>query len=456
MSRQAVAIRARRQLSLKWFLIFSFLALGCVLVVGYSWLSVQFFIRGMDNIVASNMDRTVDRYLDRIHSGQDGAPSLFSGYAITRQWERMPPEIRAAFPRPPEDLYTLYKQRASHWFEHPDVIHFAMRLERQGQTLFVAKTATTANAPKIIGRNATRSMQTLLTISGLIAATLALIIWLLLRRIARPVAALGRWTGSLDPQRLREPPPDFSYPELNALAELIRTSLSSVQDSLEREHRFLRHASHELRTPIAVMRSNLELLSRLQETSAAPIDARQTQVVERMNRASLSMQHLTETLLWLSRDDREAPATHPIEIDTLIRELVEEMRYLLNEKRVSVSLVTHPCRLRLPEVPARIVLGNLIRNAFQHTWDGEIRIRQIQERIEILNSSPEPRDEAPQSLGFGLGLQLTAQLTERLGWGYANEAQPGGHRVFLKLRDEKEDVHPVDSGQHSRSNEAAP
>ncbi|EXJ12652.1 sensor histidine kinase [Imhoffiella purpurea] len=424
---------ARGQLSLKWFLIFSFLALGCVLVVGYSWLSVQFFIRGMDNIVASNMERAAERYLNGVPLDQREAPSLFSGYHITRNWERMPPEIRAAFPEPPEAQCLLYKQHTSRWFEHPDIIHFAMRLERQGHTLFIAKTVSAATSPKIIGRNAARSMHTLIIISILIVATLGLIIWLLLRRISRPVAELGRWTGSLDPQRLREPPPDFSYPELNALAELIRTSLSSVQESLEREHRFLRHASHELRTPIAVIRSNLELLSRLQETSGYPLDPRQRQVIERMERASFNMQHLTETLLWLSRDDREAPASHPVQIDALIRELVEEMRYLLNEKRVSVSLVTHPHRLVLPEVPARIVLGNLIRNAFQHTWDGEIRICQTQDRIEIVNRRPEPQEAIPQSLGFGLGLQLTAQLTERLGWVYENEAGTNGHRVLLSL-----------------------
>ncbi|MBK1649716.1 sensor histidine kinase [Rhabdochromatium marinum] len=440
---------ARGQLSLKWFLIFSFLALGCVLVVGYSWLSVQFFIRGMDNIVASNMERAAERYLNDVPLDQREAPSLFSGYHITLNWERMPPEIQAAFPEPPEAQCLLYKQHRSRWLEHPDIIHFAMRLERQGHTLFIAKTVSAATSPKIIGRNAARSMHTLIIISILIVATLGLIIWLLLRRISRPVAALGRWTGALDPQRLREPPPDFSYPELNALAELIRTSLSSVQESLEREHRFLRHASHELRTPIAVIRSNLELLSRLRETSENPVDIRQSQVLERMNRASLNMQHLTETLLWLSREGREAPSSHPVRLDALVEELVEEMRYLLNEKRVCICLDTHPYNLSIPEVPARIVLGNLIRNAFQHTWDGRVSIRQQEGRIEILNSRPESQEETQQSLGFGLGLQLTAQLTERLGWGYVNEAGSGGHRVVLKLRGEKETAHPVANGQHS-------
>lgn len=82
------------------------------------------------------------------------------------------------------------------------------------------------------------------------------------------------------------------------------------------------------------------------------------------------MQHLTETLLWLSRDLAVPPEAQQVDLDEMIRHLVEESWYLLNKKAVELELKTEPCSLILPESPARIVLGNLIRNTFQHTWQG--------------------------------------------------------------------------------------
>ncbi|MEB3733550.1 hypothetical protein ULF88_04010 [Halopseudomonas pachastrellae] len=60
-----------------------------------------------------------------------------------------------------------------------------------------------------------------------------------MRRVARPVGALGDWARGLNEQNLSQPAPDFSYPELNEFASLVRSSLSSVQQSLARERRFV-------------------------------------------------------------------------------------------------------------------------------------------------------------------------------------------------------------------------
>jgi len=83
--------------------------------------------------------------------------------------------------------------------------------------------------------NLDRSMRILVVVSLLTAVALTVIVWLLLRQVSRPVTARGHWTRSLNIERLAAPASDFSYPELNELAELIRTSLSAVQEGLERE-----------------------------------------------------------------------------------------------------------------------------------------------------------------------------------------------------------------------------
>lgn len=156
----------------------------------------------------------------------------------------------------------------------------------------------------------------------------------------------------------------------------------------------------------------------------------QDKVIDRIDRASLTMQHLTETLLWLSRESSDQPMTTPLALDTLVSNLVEDLQYLAANKNLEIEVQTSPCTAELPEVPARIVLGNLIRNAFQHTWEGKVSIIQQEHHIAIVNEQLEPL-QGTDDLGFGLGLQLTEQLTTKLGWQYNNEVGIKGHHVTI-------------------------
>ncbi|THF49995.1 MAG: HAMP domain-containing histidine kinase, partial [Methylophaga nitratireducenticrescens] len=271
-------------------------------------------------------------------------------------------------------------------------------------------------------------------VSALIALTLMLITWLLMRSISTPVARLNEWTQSLTPETLSQPAPDFLYPELNQMAKLIQNSLSSVQRSLDREHRFLRYTSHELRTPISVIRNNIELQHKVLQQTSSSLNPMQKDIADRIDRASITMQHLTETLLWLSREDNEKLPESVVEIDKLLLEITEEMRYLLRDKTVDLIINTQSYQCSISAVAARIVIGNLIRNAFQHTWEGEVIISQQGPQISIINRQFNADiDVIPSELGFGLGLQLTAQLTEKLGWFYQNLADETGHNVILDV-----------------------
>ena len=411
----------KRQLSLKLLVSLIFLSLAVVLVIGYSILSAHYYMRGMDSIMSSNMEQAARSYLESFpQHNRDGAAD-FSGYRIARHWSLMPEDIRSAFGQPPVRPGIMMKQVDSRWPAPPDVIYFLFRYQDGDGPLFVSRRFSRQTASALIGRNTAESMQLLLSISIGIAGILALIILVVLRRVSRPVTALGQWARALDSENLSQPPPDFSYPELNDLAGLIRTSLSSVQDSLEREHRFLRHASHELRTPIAIIRNNVELLHKLINHREPERTGQQQKVIDRIDRAGLTMQHLTETLLWLSKDEIEPLTGQKLQLDRLLQELVDEMTYLLSQKEVQLTLTTDPCTLFLPEIPARIVLGNLIRNAFQYSWEGCITIHQHGRLVVITNPQTSAAIDDRQELGFGLGLQLTAQLTAKLGWMYTNE-----------------------------------
>lgn len=418
------------QISLKMFVTLAFLLLAVVLVTGYSLLSAHYYRMGMDSVTASNMEEAARSYVKLVPSVKRIQFENFRGYRIASNWNHVPLDLQNVFgAAPPEPGFSIKVEKDS-WFNHPDFVYFVYRYQDENGTLFVTRRGSRATRPPLIGRNAAESRNMLLFISASIAGLLGITILLLLRRVSRPVASLGQWAHSLDADNLNDPPPDFSYPELNDLACLIRNSLSSVQESLDREHSFLRHASHELRTPITVIRNNIELLDKIKETTAPERIVLKKKAIDRIDRASLNMQYLTETLLWLSRKELQTLPGKQFELDSLLEEMVDEMKYLLDRKDVELKVETHPFIVFLPEFPVRIVLGNLIRNAFQHTWEGCITIRQQDNHVVVFNpQSPTGNDQ--HEPGFGLGLQLTMQLTQKLAWKYVDESTTYTHKVSI-------------------------
>ncbi|WP_181872810.1 sensor histidine kinase [Billgrantia montanilacus] len=412
-----------------------------LLVIGYSLLSAYYFTRGMDNIMMANMSQAAQSFIERVPATQHDVRNEFSGFTITRDWLQMPEEIRQAFDQPPREPNVLYKRVEGARLGPPDALNIAIHLQPDDFPLYVAMRMTHEMAPdhEVASLDAIHRLLALIAIGLAIVLLLTASLWWLWRHVSGPVNALGQWARTLDAAKLAELPPDFVYPELNEMAHLVRSSLSSAQESLAREQRFLAFASHELRTPISVVRSNLELMRKMQQCEPEESTFRQEQVLARMERASLTMKHLTETLLWLSRDQHEPLPSHELDLDKLIKEVIEELRYLLEEKCVEVTVDTERFATLLPEAPARIILGNLIRNAFLHTWEGQIAIRQEGCQVWIENEQSalaRDSDTGPSHTdqGFGLGLKLTEQLADKLGWPYTNQPGPMGHRIYIELR----------------------
>lgn len=422
----------KKQLSLKLSVALAFLFLGIVIVLAYSAISRHFFILGMDNIVSANMEQAAKSYIKTVSSDDRKFSSEFSGYVISHDWLEQPTIIQNTFSEPKQHNQ-LYKHMEAPWFSRPDVMYFLIALNINAEHLYISKTATSAEASGLIGANIKQSKKLLLILSSGIIIALTLVIWLMFRRVSQPVSELARWTHSLNTKTLKDTPPDFYYPELNEMASLIRNSLASAQQSLEREERFLSYASHELRTPISVVRNNIELLAKLKSASKVQSEPKFDQVIERIDRASLTMKNLSETLLWLSRDNNDDLSCQSLALDEVTEQLIEESRYLLTDKVVNIILSTEQGSFNvLPEHPVRIVLGNLIRNACQHTQYGEIVISQTKNMVSISNQYDYADSElSTTELGFGLGLQLTHQLTEKLGWHYSISNDNGKYRVVV-------------------------
>lgn len=211
--------------------------------------------------------------------------------------------------------------------------------------------------------------------------------------------------------------------------------MNAASDTLKREQEFLQYASHELRTPIAVLRTNSALLDKANPNP----DERERDIRDRINRASLTMKDMTETLLWLSRESTGVIPDDEIFLDDIVRQIAQDLEYLLQGKSITLAFELQAHSLELPLQAARILLTNLIRNAFQHTTSGSITIAQEDNEVQIINNLEGYALETNthKNMGFGLGLKLCHKLATRFNWQLEMEQTEQEHIVSIKFLDQK-------------------
>lgn len=144
------------------------------------------------------------------------------------------------------------------------------------------------------------------------------------------------------------------------------------------------------------------------------------------------MSHLVGTLLWLGRNDIHPLPNEHIELSLFIQSVIVDVRRLFphDYKKLTIRVSRHVSRIPGPAL--RIVLENIIRNAFQHALGNAICILQRGPRITVMNTTGRG-GALRENTGFGLGLELTERLTAKLGWEFSTTHADGYARATLVL-----------------------
>ncbi|MCG7585758.1 HAMP domain-containing sensor histidine kinase [Photobacterium sp. OFAV2-7] len=252
-------------------------------------------------------------------------------------------------------------------------------------------------------------------------------LWFYSYRVGKKSAALVDWAEQISTEKLDSERPDFRFDEYNRVATCLEQSLKRNAALMKREKKFLSHASHELRTPIAIIRANMEILERMDIPESA------LGSLSRVERANTNMQLITETLLWLGRKNDTAPAEYQVNLPHLLKQLIDDHTYLIQGESVEVihDYDTAPDEI-LPATPLMIVLNNLIRNAFQYTHKGWIKVTYQSGTIIVENYDMDLVNDR-EVVSFGLGLELTQKVCSRLNWNLDINYSDGGVKAVLQL-----------------------
>jgi Signal transduction histidine kinase len=230
---------------------------------------------------------------------------------------------------------------------------------------------------------------------------------LLLWQQTRPVRALMEAVQAVDPATPHLEPLERED-EVGELSRCFAQLLHRIEGFIQREQDFTRFASHELRSPLMVMRSSLDLLQEVSSDHATM----EHRALARIDQALKRMERLTDSFLWLSRETPNA--TCQVDSETF-EQLLQQYVELIPEARESIQLrIEPPLNWMIHPFVLSVILENLLNNARLH-GTGKVMVQAQGNQLTITNPLPqaETAAEHPAYSGFGYGLAIIEQLCDR-------------------------------------------
>jgi signal transduction histidine kinase len=185
--------------------------------------------------------------------------------------------------------------------------------------------------------------------------------WIVSGRVLAPI---GRITGvareiqatDLSRRIALDGPPD----ELKELADTFDAMLTRLDDAFAGQQRFIQEASHELRNPLAVIRTNLDVA--LADPDADPAELRR--VAELVGASAMRMSRLVDDLLVYARLGAPAREEVPVELGDLVVDAVDEFQALASSRGVELVIELAPqCIVDGDALALRQAVANLLHNA---------------------------------------------------------------------------------------------
>lgn len=221
----------------------------------------------------------------------------------------------------------------------------------------------------------------------------------------------------------------------NAMLDALERSMSALDASVHAQRQLVADASHELRTPVTSLRTNIEILQQAHDIDAGQREQLFADVVEQIEELTL----LIGDLIDLARGEEQQAATEDVRLDAIVREAVERARRASPETTFETTL-TPTVLVGVPERLGRAV-NNLIDNAVKYGPAGaaiEVTLRDGELIVRDHGRGIAPEDlphvfdrfyrgaEARGRPGSGLGLSIVRQVVEQHGGTVAATDAPGG------------------------------
>jgi signal transduction histidine kinase len=228
--------------------------------------------------------------------------------------------------------------------------------------------------------------------------------------------------------------------ELNKTAISLTQKVKNDYDSLKS---FTGNASHEIQTPLAIIKNKIELLSQSDN-----LEESQIHIIQSLNDATSRLSRLNQSLLLLTRiENRQFEPSDRIDLSAVVQKRIDNFRELAELKDIKIEKnIKNNIAVEMNDSLADILISNIILNAIKHNFPGgTIRIDLNESAFVVSNSGDEPKlktaelferfkkeSTSPESLGLGLSIAKT--ICDTYGFDVSYHYETGSHvvTVFLK------------------------
>ena len=259
---------------------------------------------------------------------------------------------------------------------------------------------------------------------SLLAIVIALVVVLVVQRATRPVRELSaglRLRAEDDLTAIAAP--DLPR-ELRPLVDATNQVMARLHNLLDNQKRFVRDASHQLRTPLAVLKVQLQ--------SALRADVPAIQALHEINHTVERATVLANQMLALAKVEqlRQQSDTQVLDLATIARTIALDLAPLIADKNLDFGIETAQAPIRAHEWMLRELVRNLLHNAIKHAPEGSVLgVRLLTDRhfaaLTVSDSGPGIGAElrarlfqpfsAGRSDGSGLGLMICREIALALG-----------------------------------------
>jgi two-component system sensor histidine kinase TctE len=279
----------------------------------------------------------------------------------------------------------------------------------------------------------------------------AVAVWYGVRRGLRPLARLRREIEGRSDRDLSPLPKAQAPEEVQPLIQAMNELLERLSRMLSAQQRFVADAAHQLRTPVAGIKTQTELAMRLSDPQE------RQQALQQLHTATVHLSRLIHQLLALARTEPGAEAAHAMEPIDLCREMrgaASEWVPKALQRNIDLGFEgpDEPVTITGNAILLREMLGNLLDNAIRYSPPGSrVTVRVLREgrdaTVQVEDNGPgvppEERDRVFERFyrvlgtatdGCGLGLAIVREVAQSHGAKLALDSGAGGRGTVVKLR----------------------
>jgi len=250
--------------------------------------------------------------------------------------------------------------------------------------------------------------------------------WFVAGRMLQPVHAISATVREISDQQLdRRIEVGGPHDELSELADQFNVMLDRLQTAFEGQREFVSNAAHELRTPLAIMRAELDVA----DPEASEAERAESSAV--LRRAVGRSEELIDRLLILARADAGVDTAEPVALATLVEAALADMAPAAAARGLDVHVTPADIEVRGDRVLLGRMVANLIENAVLYNRDGgAVAVAVMSDaagtRLEVSNDGPAideaeverlfarfargERSRSRETGGTGLGLAIVRAI----------------------------------------------